>query len=62
MIYAVFCRMLPRNDEPPPLRMVHETFASEEEAQAHVDEIRRQNLPYRGWVVSFEDPRNEEQR
>lgn len=61
MIYALFVQLLPRKagEELTRDRLVmhHETFDTEQEAENEQRKLRGQNLPFRTWIVSFEDPR-----
>lgn len=56
-MFAVLIRLYPRHPETEGRLVMSGPWSTEAEAQAHIDEARRQNLPYKGkWIVAFEDP------
>lgn len=59
MVYALICQMLPNKEGVIRTVMSHETFSTFEEAEEAQTKARHQNLPFRAWVISFPDPREE---
>lgn len=55
--WTLFVEHLPDMDGQRKTTMGHQVFDTEAEALAEKDRQRRQNLPFRSWPVSFEDPR-----
>jgi len=49
--YGVLIELYPLNDIDPPRRTIAGPFPTRDEAQAHIDEARRQNLPYKSKAI-----------
>lgn len=60
MIYALLCEMLPNTEGIVKVVMHRTTFTTQAEADKEQRQLRRQNLPFRAWVVAFEDPRQQQ--
>lgn len=59
-IYTLVCVMLPTIEGEVKVQMDNQTFDTHEKAESRKKALDRMNLPFKSYVISFDDPRVEE--
>lgn len=58
-LFGIICEMIPDASGNEKVVMHRTTFTTRGDAEKEQTQLRRQNLPFRSWVIPIEDPRGE---